>query len=299
MARQAQSLQGRVVAVTGGARGIGRATATALARAGAKVGLGDLDEPLARSVAEALGSDARAFALDVTDRSSFERFLDGVEAELGPLDAIVNNAGIMQVGPFADEDDATTIRQVDINLHGVMTGTKLALARFVPRGRGHVVNVASGAGKTSPPGIATYAATKHAVVGLTEAVAAEHADSEIEFSIVMPAVVKTELASGLASSRGVKWIEPEDVADAIADALRAPRLEVFVPKSMGTMIRVIGALPLRVREAIGRAMKVDRLMWDADHARRAAYEARAAASEPSLTGERLEEPAGERVAAGR
>src|SRR5262249_55779965 len=151
---------GRVVAITGGARGIGRATATALAARGARVAIGDLDESLAAEVAEGLGGGAIAAALDVTDRSSFEAFIDEAERELGPLDVLVNNAGIMPVGPFLAETDETAIRQVDINVHGVIHGMKIALPRMVDRGRGHVVNLASVAGKGGFPGVATYCGTK-------------------------------------------------------------------------------------------------------------------------------------------
>src|SRR6185312_8564338 len=107
MARKPRPLAGRVVAVTGAARGIGRATAAALVREGAKVALGDLDADRARAVSAELGPRAAAFELDVADRASFERFLDAVEARLGPLDVLVNNAGIMPLGPFAGEDERT------------------------------------------------------------------------------------------------------------------------------------------------------------------------------------------------
>jgi len=112
MATQPRSLYGTVVAITGGARGIGRATANALAREGAKVAIGDLDADLAAKEAAAIGGDAVGLGLDVTDRDSFEAFLDAVEEKLGPLDVLVNNAGIMPLGRFIEEDDASTIRQM-------------------------------------------------------------------------------------------------------------------------------------------------------------------------------------------
>src|SRR5215212_3380135 len=127
MAREPRSLEGKVVAITGGARGIGRATAAALVRKGAKVAIGDLDLELAECTAAELGADTLALALDVTDRESFERFLDETEQRLGPLDVLVNNAGIMQLGRFVEETDAAAARQIDINLHGVIYGSKLAL----------------------------------------------------------------------------------------------------------------------------------------------------------------------------
>jgi NAD(P)-dependent dehydrogenase (short-subunit alcohol dehydrogenase family) len=279
MARRApRSLRGKVAAVTGGARGIGRATAHALARAGAKVAIGDLDGDLAARTASEIG--ALGLRLDVTDRESFAAFLDEVETALGPLDILVNNAGILHLGPFLEEDDAATRRQFDVNVFGVVNGTRLAVPRLLRRPEGHLVNVASSAGKLAPPGIASYVATKHAVVGLTEAVRAEHAGSGLEFSIVMPGVVRTEMIAGYEDARGVPQVEPGDVADAIVDALRRPRVDVFVPRSLGPVTRFLPVLPRPAREALTRALKVDRVTWEADRSARDAYEARAAASDP-------------------
>jgi NAD(P)-dependent dehydrogenase (short-subunit alcohol dehydrogenase family) len=281
MPRQPRSLKDTAVAVTGGARGIGRATATALARAGARVAIGDLDGELAASVAAEIGAGARGFALDVADRASFERFLDDTEDAFGPLDVLVNNAGIFHLGAFVDEDAEATARQIDVNLHGVINGTRLALRRMRPRGRGHIVNVASSAGKISPPGGATYAATKHGVVGLTEAVRAEHRGEGIDFSIVMPGVVRTDMVAGYEMGRGVKDVGPEEVADAIVDALRRPRVNVFVPRNLDVITRFLALLPVRAQDAMLRAFKADRILWEADRSARAAYEARAAASDPA------------------
>ena len=148
MAKQPRSLSGKVVAITGGARGIGRATAAALIREGARVAIGDVDAATAQQTAEELGAGTVALELNVTDRESFEGFVSQVEERLGPVDVLINNAGIMPVGRFVDEDDATAARQIDINLHGVIYGTKIALRRMLPRRSGHIVNIASVAGKT-------------------------------------------------------------------------------------------------------------------------------------------------------
>src|SRR4051794_33144075 len=180
--KQVKSVAGKVVAITGGARGIGKATATALVRRGARVAIGDLDLELAEKTATELGGNVIALQLDVTDRSSFNAFLDGAEKELGPVDVLINNAGIMPVGPFEKESDETAQLMVDINLHGVIYGCKLALDRMIPRGSGHIVNIASQAGKAGIPGGATYSATKHAVVGLSEAIRLENRDKGIEIS---------------------------------------------------------------------------------------------------------------------
>ena len=282
MAKERRSLAGKVVAITGGARGIGEATARAIAAKGGKVAIGDLDVELAQKAAAAIGGEAIALELDVTRRESFENFLSQVEERLGPLDVIVNNAGIMPIGPFVEEDDATARRMVDINLHGVIFGTKLAIPGMVRRGSGHIVNIASTAGKGGFPGGATYCATKHAVIGLSEAVRAELRDTGVEVSVVMPAVVNTELGSGLVEARGVKVSEPSEVADAIVDALEAPKFDVWVPRVTGAISKVMTLLPRSGREGIARLLKADQVLAGADASVRAAYEQRAARSEPGL-----------------
>ncbi|MGE5409065.1 MAG: SDR family oxidoreductase [Syntrophothermus sp.] len=277
MAKERRSLNGKVVAITGGARGIGKATATALIRRGCRIAIGDLDLALAEQTAAALGAGTIALPLDVTDRGSFESFLSEAERQLGPIDALINNAGIMPVTPFAEESEESIQRQLEINLHGVITGTQLAVDRLRPRGAGWIVNIASHAGKAGIPGIATYSATKHGVVGLSEAVRAELRGSGVEVVCVMPTVVNTELTSGL-GQRWIKPVEPEDVADAIVDAMEAPRFDVFVPRVNGAMDRFTRLLPRPAREAIGRAMGIDKLMFEVDHGARRSYEERAAAS---------------------
>ena len=288
--KEPKSLNGRVVAITGGARGIGKATATALVRRGAKVAIGDLDLQLAKATAAELGENVRAYQLDVTKRTSMVAFLDAAEKDLGPLDVMINNAGIMPVTPFTDESDDSAARQIDINVHGVIFGTKEAMLRMRPRRTGHIVNIASMAGKAGIPHLATYCATKHAVIGLSEAVRGELRDTGVEVTCVRPAVVNTVLTSGIDETGGVKKIEPEDVASAIVDALKLPRFDVAVPKSAGRIDATVRLLPRSAREAIGRALKVDQIMVTADRSRRAEYEARAARSEPSASVAPIAEP---------
>jgi NAD(P)-dependent dehydrogenase (short-subunit alcohol dehydrogenase family) len=282
-------VNGKVIAITGGARGIGRATAEQLVREGAKVAIGDLDAELTEQVAGEIGGGTVGLPLDVADRESFAAFLDGVEDALGPVDVLINNAGIMPLGDFAEEDEATTQRIIDINVHGVLTGTKLAVRRMRPRRTGHIINVASMVGKISPPGGATYVASKHAVVGLTESVQLENVDYGIEFSIVMPVVVRTELGSGLKETRGVKSVGPEEVSAAIVDAIKMPKRDVYVPRETGPIHKATYVLPQRVQLAVSKAMKGDRILLDIDHGKRAAYEDRAARSEPGPEPETAEE----------
>jgi NADP-dependent 3-hydroxy acid dehydrogenase YdfG len=278
MAKAPRSLAGKVVAITGGARGIGRATAAALIAQGARVAIGDIEVQLAEETAQELAGGTIGLSLDVTDRESFETFLKSIEEQLGPLDVLINNAGIMPIGPFIEESDATARTMVDINLHGVIIGSKLALQRFLPRGQGHLVNIASAAGKAGFPSGATYCATKHAVVGLSESIRAEVHETEIGVSVVMPVVVHTELGSGLPETRGFKAVEVEDVAGAIVDAIQYDRYEVYVPKSTKTLFRMKAIVPARVMEAMARFLKGDQVLANPDHGARAAYEARMAAT---------------------
>jgi short-subunit dehydrogenase len=195
---------------------------------------------------------------------------------------LINNAGIMPIGPFVAETDATAARMIDINLNGVIYGSKLALERFLPRNQGHLINIASVAGKGGFPGGATYCATKHAVVGLSEAIRAEVRSTGIDVSIVMPVVVNTELGSGLQRTRGIKVIEPEDVANGIVEALQTGRVDVYVPKEIGGMFRLMNMVPRSVADFITKVLKGDQVLVNPDHLTRAAYEQRTGDPSPTL-----------------
>jgi NADP-dependent 3-hydroxy acid dehydrogenase YdfG len=291
MAQQHRILTGQVAAVTGAARGIGRATAEAFLREGMKVAIGDVDLATAQQTARELGHGTIALPLDVTERASVKAFLDDVEEQLGPIDVLVNNAGIMQVGHrIWEEDDATSQRMIDINVNGVMYGVKEIVPRMLRRGRGHVVNVASTAGKGGFPGGVTYCGTKHYVVGLSEALRGELRGTGVEVSCVMPVVVNTELAAGLQQTRGVKQVQPADVAHEIVSALQAARFDVFVPRSVAGITKVMSLLPRGGREALSRAMKADQVLAHVDEGQRAAYELRVAHPTPALgSGEPVEQ----------
>jgi NAD(P)-dependent dehydrogenase (short-subunit alcohol dehydrogenase family) len=293
MAKASRSLAGKIVAITGGARGIGRATAVALIAQGARVAIGDIETELAAQTAQELGSGTLGLPLDVTDRSSFETFLEQVESQLGPLDVLINNAGIMPVGPFVEETDRTAARMIDINLNGVILGSKLALQRFLPRGRGHLVNIASVAGKGGFPGGVTYCATKHAVVGLSEAIRAEVRATNIDVSIVMPVGVNTELYSGLQAARGIKTAEPEDVADAIIEALHTGRVDVYVPKSLKAMFRLMNLVPRRAADFVTKVLRADQALVNPDHMLRGAYEQRTGDTSVSAPAAQAPAPAAE------
>ena len=262
------SLSGKTVAITGAARGIGAAIAAEVVRRGGRVLLGDLDADAVAAVADRLGPSATAGRLDVTDDASYAAWL-----ALSPdVDALVNNAGVMWVGPHDEEPEAAARRMMEVNFWGVVRGTRLVLPQMRARRRGHLVTVASVASYVSPAGEATYAATKHAVHGWLKGVRAELRGSGVELSVVLPAVVDTELAAGTASG-GVPRLTPEQVATAVADVLERPRFEVFVPAKAGLLIRLLALLPQRGRDLLHARMVPDQAKLT-DQAARAEYERR-------------------------
>lgn len=270
----------RRVAITGGARGIGLATAAAFARAGAPVALGDLDAALAEKSAAALsaltGTAVHGLPLDVTRRESFEEFLTEAASRLGPLDTLVNNAGIMPTGLFADEDDAITDKMIAINIAGVITGCKLAIPRL-SRPHARIVNIASLAGVSAHRGVATYCGTKHAVIGFSDALRMELTDSGIGVTVVLPGLVRTELSAGNSTPRWllpVSEVGPDGVAAAIVDAVVRQRDRVVVPRALGTMLTVMSLIPDRPRRRLEHAARLDTAFTATDPTARARYLAR-------------------------
>src|SRR3954451_23127660 len=268
-------LEGASAAVTGGGNGIGRAIAIRLARAGARVAIGDIDQQAAAAVAREIGANAAlAVTLDVADRDAFAAFLEAAEERHGPLDVMVNNAGVDWIGPFHEEPDEVSRREIDINLWGMILGSKLALTRMLPRRQGHLVNVSSGVGRVPLPGSATYSATKHGVVGLTESLRMEYRGSGVSFSVVLPSQVDTGMIEGQPRPRALPLVSADDVAVAVVDALRRKRFEVWVPRSQGASAKFAAILPRAAREAMLRAIGVPKIAGGTDAEARRGYHGR-------------------------
>lgn len=254
----AEKIAGKIVAITGGARGIGLAIATVLHGLGAKVAIGDIDEAAVKESGDRLGLKV-CLGLDVTQRQSFTDFLDAVENQLGPIDVLVNNAGVIAVGSAVDEADAVTQRLLDVNIFGVMLGTKLAAQRMLPRGHGHIINIGSLGSVLPTEGIATYCATKHAVLGYTNTVRMENHGRGLHFSAIMPTLTNTEMIAGVGHAKGFKNADPEDVAQAVVEVIAKPKAQVVVPRSMGITVAAQRLLPQGLAEAIGRALGTGRV----------------------------------------
>lgn len=251
----------RVVAITGGARGIGYHTAEELIRRGHRVAIGDIDEIQLKVAAEELGLDV-AVRLDVTDPASVASFLDVTEEALGPIDVLINNAGVMPTGHVHEETDEVTRRQVEINILGVIFGTKIALQRMLPRRQGHIINTASLAGELPVPGLATYCGTKFAVIGFTEAARQEYRRSGVTLSTVRPTFTNTELVAGTSGAKGMRNAEPQEIARATAALIERPQPFVRVTRIAGTMVAAMKFVPERIATQLGAMLGTDTVFLD-------------------------------------
>jgi short-subunit dehydrogenase len=213
-----------------------------------------------------------AVRLDVTDPKSISAFLDATEDALGPIDVLINNAGVMPTGHAHEEEDEVTRRQVEINVLGVIFGTKLALQRMLPRRQGHIINTASLAGELPVPGLATYCGTKFAVIGFTEAARLEYRKSGVTLSTVRPTFTNTELVSGTTGAKGMRNAEPQEIAQATAALIERPQPFVRVTRVAGSLVAAMKFVPERIATRLGAVLGTDTVFLDrVDTAARQAY----------------------------
>ncbi|MGD9618785.1 MAG: SDR family oxidoreductase [Mycolicibacterium sp.] len=272
------NIRGRTIAITGAARGIGYATAEALLARGAQVVIGDREVALQESAVARLSARGQVSGhpLDVTDRASFATFLDKARTDgHGRIDVLINNAGVMPVGPFLEQSEQTIRSAVEVNLYGVLTGCQLVLPEMVARRSGHIVNIASLAGMLALPGQVVYAGTKFAVVGLSTAMADEFAPQGVEVSCVMPTFTNTDLIKGTHTSAAQKPVEPADIAAAIVKVLDKPTTLVSVPAALRFVSAITPTLAPKARRWLSHKTGNDTVFLDFDRAARDGYERRA------------------------
>jgi NAD(P)-dependent dehydrogenase (short-subunit alcohol dehydrogenase family) len=273
-ARLKSQIEGRVVAITGAARGIGLATAGTFLHHGARVVIGDIDEAAVKKAAAGLGNDVEGIQLDVTDEVSFKAFVEAAQQRFGRLDVLVNNAGIMPIGHFLDESDQTSKRALLINSAGPLIGMRAALPGMIASGKGHIVNVASAAGKTAVAGGVTYSASKAATIAATESARVEFAGTGVLFTCVMPSFTNTELISGTTGTRFIRNLEPREVGEAIVRAVAERSKDVFLPAAVGVMLQVGPLFGRRVRDFANHLIGADSTFLQFDHAARKGYDDR-------------------------
>jgi clavulanate-9-aldehyde reducatase len=230
-------IEGKVVAITGASSGIGEATALACVEAGAKVALAarrtDRIEELAQRIRDG-GGEAVAIATDVADEASARAFVEGAREQLGGLHGLVNNAGVMLLGPVEGADMDQWRTMVDVNCLGLLYCTHAALPIMREEGAGHIVNVSSVAGRVASLGSAVYNLTKWGVVGFSEGLRQEALHANVRVTIIEPGFVETELQGHNAGNPIVMEaidkmrdqmdpLQASDIADAIAYALTRPQ----------------------------------------------------------------------------
>jgi all-trans-retinol dehydrogenase (NAD+) len=227
-------IEGRVVLITGGAGGIGKALAARFLKGGAKVVLWDADAAALDAACKELSGlgPVRGYALDLTDRRKVAETAALVEREVGTVDVLDNNAGIVHGADFLTCPEEKLLRTIEVNVNAVMWCTRAFLPGMIRKGRGHVVMMASAAGLLGVPGMAAYSASKHAVIGLAESIRLElrkQGRRGIGMTIVCPSFVRTGMFEGTRPPLLAPWLSPEALAGKIYAAVLKDRLYVREP----------------------------------------------------------------------
>ncbi|MFN8546014.1 MAG: SDR family NAD(P)-dependent oxidoreductase [Candidatus Binatia bacterium] len=263
-----QTLEGKRALVTGGASGIGRAIAHQLARRGADILLTDLDASLAERTANdlaATGARVRPYRLDVTDAAGIEALRKGVHADGGPVDLLVNNAGLVFGGAFLDVPLERHLATYRVNTLGLVAVTHAFLPDLIGRPDAHVVNVASASGYIGLPFGATYASSKWAVIGFSESLALELAllgHRHVHVTAVCPSYVATGMFAGVRAPLTTRLLTADRLADLVVHAILANRPFVRTPWLVKATPLLKGLLPFRVFYAMAARLGVSTSMTD-------------------------------------
>jgi NADP-dependent 3-hydroxy acid dehydrogenase YdfG len=225
------TLEGKVVLVTGASSGIGQATALALSKAGARVAVGARRADRLKTLAEDAPGEVLVLELDVTDRQSVQDAVEATIERFGALDALVNNAGIMLSGMILGADTTEWTRMVETNLLGSMYAVHAALPHLL-ESKGAVVQISSTSGRTASAASGVYAATKFGITAFSEALRQEITAQGVRVIVVEPGFVSTELASHITDpgiqamaktmAESMRTLQPEDIAGAVLYALTQP-----------------------------------------------------------------------------
>ncbi|MGE7602637.1 3-ketoacyl-ACP reductase [Peribacillus sp. NPDC097675] len=237
----AQTLTGKVAIITGGARGIGKATAIALAKEGVNVGLLARTEATLKEVAteiKGLGVKVAYAAADVSSKEQVETAIEAITKELGAADILINSAGIATFGTVSEMDPEEWKKIIDTNLMGTYYVTHAVLPQLIEKNGGDIINVSSTNGLNGAATSSAYSASKFAVIGFTESLAQEVRRNNIRVSALTPSTVATDLALDLSlikENNDSKFIQPEDIAEFIVDQLKInPRMYVKTASFIAT-----------------------------------------------------------------
>jgi all-trans-retinol dehydrogenase (NAD+) len=243
-----RDVKGKVALITGAARGMGRLLAEKFAQDGAVVVIADVDssalEQAKRELVES-GAAVHAYAFDVSDREQVYRTAEKIKAEVGPVQILVNNAGVIFKGDLLDQPDEKIETTYAVNLLGTVWMTKAYLPGMIETGQGHIVNMASASGLMGLSGGAAYGSSKWAVIGFTESVRYEMMKEKhpITFTIVCPSYVGTGMFEGAKPPKSTTFLNPKNVVDRIYMAVKKDKLWVMTPFMVNTVSPLKALLP--------------------------------------------------------
>jgi short-subunit dehydrogenase len=257
-----KDLAGKRVLITGAARGIGRAIAVRLARERAEVVLTDLDPealPAAAEAVRAAGGEVRTYVLDVADVDGIEAFRERLREEAGPVDVLVNNAGLVFGGALLDLPWERHLLTYRVNLLGLVAVTRAFLPDLIARPRAHLVNVASASGLIGLPYGSTYASSKWGVIGFSESVRLELRElghRHVGVSVICPSYVATGLFDGARPPFTTRMLTPERVADLTVRAVLRNRVWVLAPWLVKITPAATALLPSWLGDRVSRWLGV-------------------------------------------
>ena len=259
-------LAGSRVLITGAGHGLGLATAAAFIRSGCQVILTDVDSARVGQAQHRLVGDSaavRGYVLDVTAPDRVNEVRARVNAEVGPIDVLVNNAGVVFGGAFGEVPLDRHLATIAVNVSGVLALTHAFLPDLIARPAGHIVNIASAAAVIALPMAATYAASKWAVLGFSESLREELRElghRHVGITAVCPGYISTGLFDGAKPARLTRWLTADEVADAVVRAVERGREFVMLPRSVRTMYRLCSGWPRSWYRAICRSLGVSKSM---------------------------------------
>lgn len=231
-----KDLKGKVVLITGAARGMGKLHAFSFAREGCRVILTDLDETELLKAADEMkeaGHDVYAYSHDISSREACFKLAEKVADEVGAVDVLVNNAAIATNETVLETSESAYRRITDVNYLGQVWMLQAFVPEMVRRGSGHVVNICSMAGKVAVPNLGPYCATKFALIGITDSLRQELKGTGVRCTIVNPGYISTGMFEGSKPPFITRWQDPQKVADALLEAVKKNKAEVFLPHFIG------------------------------------------------------------------
>lgn len=259
-------IAGKIVLITGGAMGIGRELARLCVKEGARLVLVDIVRSDLEKTAQELrtaGGQVTTYVCDISKREAVDDTVAKIKKDPGAPDILINNAGVLYGGDFLAMPEDLLRKTMDINIMAHMWTMRAFLPGMIARGTGHVVNIASAAGLFGVPELAAYCASKHAVIGLTDAVRLEMKKQRhrgIRFTTVCPSFVNTTLVTGVSAPRFTPMLSPQAIAEKIVEAVKRDKVTVIAPSSVNLVPILKALLPSRAFDWVTGFLRVHRSM---------------------------------------